>query len=61
MDNDRFLKQVLFGEQSEGRRVAGRPLLRYKDTCKASMENFCIDHNNWKKLPGDRVHGEPIT
>jgi hypothetical protein len=55
MDNNRILKQVLFGKLFEGKRRRGRPLLRYKDKCKASLKDFSIDHNNLEKLANDRV------
>ena len=42
MTNNRIPKQVFFGELSEGKRARGRPKLRFKDLCKASMTEFKI-------------------
>jgi hypothetical protein len=55
METYRIPKQMLFCELSEGKRHQGRPLLRYKDVCKASMKNFSIGPSTWERLADDRV------
>ena len=46
MDNSRIPKQVLYGELCNGKRSTGRPKLRYKDQCKATMTDLSIDSEN---------------
>uniref|UniRef100_A0A0B7BHN0 Uncharacterized protein n=1 Tax=Arion vulgaris TaxID=1028688 RepID=A0A0B7BHN0_9EUPU len=36
------INPVISCELSEGKRHQARPLLRYKEVCKASMKNFSI-------------------
>uniref|UniRef100_A0A0B6ZLH0 Uncharacterized protein n=1 Tax=Arion vulgaris TaxID=1028688 RepID=A0A0B6ZLH0_9EUPU len=58
MDNCCISKHMLFCGFSEGKRRKGRPLLRCKDVCKASMNYFSIGSNKWEKLTDDRVRWE---
>ena len=54
MDDSRIPKQVLYGELCNGKRSTGRPKLRYKDQCKATMTDLSIDSENWDELAKDR-------
>ena len=54
MTNNRIPKQVLFGELSDGKRARGRPKLRFKDLCKASMTDFKIKPDLWVEMASDR-------
>ena len=58
MKDTRPVKALLFGEL-EGSRKVGRPLLRYKDTCKMALQrsealhewnSVVNDRNKWKAL-----------
>ena len=48
-------KQLLYGELVEGKRQRGRPKLRYKDICKASLSKCQIDVNTWEDTANDRT------
>jgi hypothetical protein len=50
---NRIPKPVLFGELKEGGRTRGRPKLRFKDTCKASLLEFQLDTNTCEALAED--------
>ena len=54
MPDDRLPKQIFFGELCEGARPQGRPLLRYKDTLKATLKKCDINHETWEKDAQDR-------
>lgn len=54
MDDGRIPKDILYGELATGSRRTGRPILRYKDTCKRDMKSGCIDPTNWEALAADR-------
>ena len=47
-------KDILYGELTEGKRKAGRPLLRFKDTCKTDVKLCGIDIGTWEKQANDR-------
>ena len=55
MSDERLPKKVLYGELSEGNRRVGRPKLRYKDTCKSTLQAFHINHQNWETAAADRL------
>ena len=54
MDDTRLPKRVLYGELSVGSRPRGRPKLRYKDVCKATLQDFSICTKNWESVATDR-------
>jgi hypothetical protein len=54
MTNNSIPKQVFFGELSEGKRARGRPKLRFKDLCKASMTDFKIKLDLWVEMSSDQ-------
>ena len=54
METGRIPKDTLYGELTEGKRRAGRPLLRYKDTCKRDLKLCDIDIDTWEKQANDR-------
>ena len=43
LESGRIPKDTLYGELTEGKRKAGRPLLRSEDTCKRDLKQCCID------------------
>ncbi|KAI8477943.1 hypothetical protein Bbelb_118230 [Branchiostoma belcheri] len=45
-------KKILYGELSQGSRQRGRPKLRFKDMCKATLQDFSIE--SWEKVASDR-------
>ena len=55
MEDGRIPKDLLYGELERGKRRTGRPLLRFKDTCKRDMKVFKIDPNSWEMLARDRA------
>ena len=55
MEPGRTPKDILYGELAEGKRKAGRPLLRYKDTCKRDLKLCGIDIDTWEKRANDRL------
>jgi hypothetical protein len=55
METDRLPREILYGEQSDGARKAGRPLLRYKDTIKRDLKAVKIDVNSWEDTAANRV------
>ena len=54
MSDERLPKRVLYGELLAGARSQGGPKKRFKDTLKASLKDFGIDHNSWETLAQDR-------
>ena len=48
MPNHRLPKDLLFGELQGGKRSCGTPKKRCKDSLKASLMTFTIDHDSWK-------------
>ena len=52
MNDTRPVKALLFGEL-EGSRKVGRPLLRYKDTCKMALQRGKV-LNEWNAVVNDR-------
>ena len=55
MSEERLPKKIFFGELAGGKRSQGGQKKRYKDTLKATMKNFAIDHENWESLAVDRA------
>ena len=55
MSEERLPKKIFFGEFAGGKRSQGGQKKRYKDTLKATMKNFAIDHENWESLAVDRA------
>ena len=49
MNDDRLPKQVMYGELADGKRKRGRPVLRYKDVCKSSLQRCGIAINSWEE------------
>ena len=45
MEDGRLPKDVLYGELASGSRPVGRPMLRYKNVCKAAA-----DLSNWRHI-----------
>lgn len=54
MAPERLPRQVLYGELATGTRAVGRPKLRYKDVCKATLKDFHIEINSWQNISLDR-------
>ena len=54
MSDERIPKRVLYGELLAGTRSHGGQKKRFKDTLKASLKDFGIDHNSWETLAQDR-------
>ena len=54
LESDRIPKDTLYGELTEGKRKAGRPLLRSEDTCKRDLKQCYIDIDTWEKKTNDR-------
>ena len=52
MNETRPVKALLFGE-FKGSRKVGRPLLRYKDTCKMALQRGKV-LNEWNAVVNDR-------
>ena len=55
MDNSRLPKQLLYGELSQGRRLVGRPLKRYKDQILSSLRACRLDSHTFKSLASERT------
>ena len=53
MDNNRPVKSLLYGELDIGKRLVGRPRLRYKDTCKSILKSVRV-LDEWKNTVTDR-------
>ena len=56
MANGRIPKCMLYGELVTGTHTAGRPNLRYRDTCKRDMKVAGIDTTTWNAAADDRMH-----
>ena len=54
LESGRIPKDTLYGELTEGKGKAGRPLLRSEDTCKRDLKQCCIDIDTWEKQENDR-------
>ena len=54
MKDDRIPKQLLYGELATGKRLRGRPKLRYKDTCKNGLSKCGIDPTSWEEIAENR-------
>ena len=48
MLDHRLPKKVLFDELQEGKRSRGAPEKRFKDSLKAFLKTFTIDHDSWE-------------
>ena len=48
-------KYILYGQLVTGTRTAGRPYLRYRDTCKRDMNVAGIDTTTWEAAADDRA------
>ena len=47
-------KKLFYCELSKGKRTAGGPRKRYKDSLKASLSNLDLDTKSWEELAKDR-------
>ncbi|XP_019636257.1 PREDICTED: uncharacterized protein LOC109478886 [Branchiostoma belcheri] len=56
MNDSRIPKMLLYGELAEGKRLAGRPKLRFKDSLKATLKSLSIPVENWEDAATDRHH-----
>ena len=54
MEDGRIPKDILCGELAVGKRLRGRPQLRYKDVCKRDMKALEIDLESWEYIAADR-------
>ena len=54
MDPQRLPRQILYGELSLGTRPKGRPKLRWKDTCKESLQSFNINVDTLEEATSNR-------
>ena len=54
MPDHRLPKQLFFGELTEGKRSAGGPKKRFKDTLKSSLKAFGLNTTSWEKTAEDR-------
>ncbi|CAG9128775.1 unnamed protein product [Plutella xylostella] len=48
MDPDRLPRAVMLGQIADAKRPVGRPMLRFKDSCKRDMLSFGINPNTWE-------------
>ena len=55
MPDERYPKQVLFSQLTDGRRNNGGPKKRFKDHLKKSVKSFGIDPNRLEATAADRV------
>ena len=49
MPDERMPKRILHGELMTGARSHGGQMKRFKDSLKAFLKDFGIDHNLWEK------------
>ena len=62
MPNRRIPKDMLYGEQLVTRtHTAGRPHLRYRDTCKRDMKVAGIDTTTWEAATDDSGHWRSVV
>ena len=54
MPDYRIPKKLFFGELQDGKRSLGAPKKRYKDTLKASLKAFGINHVTWEQTASER-------
>ena len=54
MDDGRIPKDLLYGELATGKRVPGRPKLRFTDVCRRDMKACHIAHETWEAAADDR-------
>ena len=59
--NGRIPKGMLYGELVTATRTAGRPYLRYRDTCKRDMKVAGIDTTTWEAAADDRGHWRAVV
>ena len=50
----RIPNDILYGELTSGKREKGRPLLRYKDTCKRDLQAMGGNRPDWEELAQNR-------
>ena len=55
MPDERLPKRILYGELLTGARSHGGQKKRFKDTLKASLKDFGIDHNSWETTAQNRA------
>ena len=48
MAEERLPKQLLYGELVNGKRLAQKPKMRYKDCLKTTLKKFGIDEVTWE-------------
>ncbi|XP_048001407.1 uncharacterized protein LOC125238175 [Leguminivora glycinivorella] len=48
MGPERLPREVLLGEIADAKRPVGRPMLRFKDSCKRDMQSFSINLDSWE-------------
>lgn len=48
MDPDRLPREILLGQIANAKRPVGRPMLRFKDSCKRDMLSFGIQTKSWE-------------
>ena len=61
MPDERLPKKVLYGEMQEGKRSQGGQKKRYKDTFKASLQDFNIPIEPWEQAAQDRTKWRCLT
>ena len=54
MADGRISNDILYGELTSGKRKKGRPLLRYKDTCKRDLRAMGMNRPDWEELAQNR-------
>ena len=54
MEDGRIPKEMLYGELATGTRLAGRPVLRYKDVCRRDLKAGDTNSEGWEAAAADR-------
>ena len=54
MKDGRIPKDLLYGELATGKRLTGRPQLRFKDVCKRDLQALGINTDFWEVTATDR-------